>query len=765
MKIVWVVPTLFLAGLAFAAGRLDNASRPVEGDKVKDRFVPAPYDRQRIGGLLGERLKLNLEGNLLRADDPALLAGLENRSATPAWISEYIGRFLHAASNTWAYSGDQRLRNTMDRMARALIAAQLPDRHLAGSDGDQHWTIEDVWGHKYALAGLLNYYQVTGDRSALDAARKIGDLLTRIFSPGKIFRSDAQLGLAAASVLEPACTLYRYTGERRNLASQVVRAYQPRNEMGFLQPLVRTGSVYKTANGRASDILSNLMGLVELYRLTGEETFLKPALVAWKDILAKRLYVTGTTSSGGYFKDDFVLPGEESAQVGEGCATWTWLQLNWHLLRLTGEPQYADELERTVYNQLLGAQDPRTGESCHFTPLIGKKRPASATHCCAASQSRAISIIPQMAWGTLQGGPAVLFYTPGEVTLPVQAGDGAMEVGLKSETRFPLDGGVVLTIEPSRPGRFPVFLRVPSWCSRYTASVNGTVVSGKPGQFLRLERSWQRGERIEVRMDMTVQVLSGGRSYPGYVAIQRGPQVLALDRSLNLGVPFLHRAAPAALSDLQLLDTSRKLPAGWWGVQAYSVGGVVVGRSANGKQPVTRKELTLAPFADARDYRVWLASPDKIPLGPVALTAFGTESWSRDGNGDGSICDERSDTFRTTSQGTPAQEDWYAVEMDQPQTIVRAVYRHGKLFRNGGWFDTSEGKPLIQIKRTREGPWETAARLDTYPQAASARPPDLYDGQAFEVKLAAPVKAAGIRILGRPGQAFSSCAELAAYER
>jgi hypothetical protein len=192
---------------------------------------------------------------------------------------------------------------------------------------------------------------------------------------------------------------------------------------------------------------------------------------------------------------------------------------------------------------------------------------------------------------------------------------------------------------------------------------------------------------------------------------------------------------------------------------------VVVGRSANGKQPVTRKELTLAPFADARDYRVWLASPDKIPLGPVALTAFGTESWSRDGNGDGSICDERSDTFRTTSQGTPAQEDWYAVEMDQPQTIVRAVYRHGKLFRNGGWFDTSEGKPLIQIKRTREGPWETAARLDTYPQAASARPPILYDGQAFEVKLAAPVKAAGIRILGRPGQAFSSCAELAAYER
>jgi DUF1680 family protein len=765
MMILLGVSTLLLAGLASAAGRLNNTSRPVENDKVKDQFIPAPYDRQKIGGLLGERLRLNLEGNLVRVDEPGLLAELQNRPSKPPRISEYIGKFLHAASNTWAYTGDQRLKNTMDRLVRALIAAQLPDGYLAIANGDPRWTIEDVWGHKYVLIGLLSYYQVTGDRPALDAARKIGDLLTRTFSPGTIFRSGPELGLAAASVLEPACTLYRYTGEKRNLASHIVRAYHLPNGMGFLQPPVGALSLYKTANGTASDILSNLVGLLELHRLTGDESFLKPALAAWKDILAKRLYVTGTTSSGEYFKDDFVLPGEEGARVGYGCATWSWLQLNWQLLRLTGQPQYADELERTVYNQLLGAQDPRNGELSCFTPLIGRKKPAPITECCSSSALRGISMIPQLAWGTLQGGPAVLFYTPGEVTLPVQAADGAVEVGIKSETRFPLDGDVALSIEPSRPARFPVFLRVPSWCSRYTASVGGTVVSGQPGQFLRLERTWQRGERVEVRMDMTVQVLPGGRSYPGYVTIQRGPQVLALDRSLNPAVPFLHRAAPAALSALQLLDASRKLPAGWRGAQAYSIAGLVVGRSANGKQFVARKELTLVPFADARDYRVWLPRPDQLPLGPVALTAFGTESWSRDGNGDGSICDERSDTYRTTSQGSPAPEDWYAVEMDQPQIILRAVYRHGKLFPHGGWFDTSEGKPLIQIKRTREGSWETVAMLDSYPQTTSARPPNLYDGQAFEVKFKEPVRAAGIRIVGRPGQAFSSCAELAAYER
>ena len=49
--------------------------------------------------------------------------------------------------------------------------------------------------------------------------------------------------------------------------------------------------------------------------------------------------------------------------MAKGCATVTWLQLTWELLRLTGEPQYGEELEHTVYNALLGAQDPPTGTS------------------------------------------------------------------------------------------------------------------------------------------------------------------------------------------------------------------------------------------------------------------------------------------------------------------------------------------------------------------------------------------------------------------
>lgn len=91
-------------------------------------------------------------------------------------------------------------------------------------------------------------------------------------------------------------------------------------------------------------------------------------------------------------------------------------------------------------------------------------------------------------------------------------------------------------------------------------------------------------------MDMTIRLLDGGKSYPNTVAVARGPQILALEKSLNPVSPDevvmsgdMPRLQPAAGS----------LPAGWGGTQAYAL-------NAGGRQ------LTLVPFADAAEFRVWL---------------------------------------------------------------------------------------------------------------------------------------------------------------
>jgi DUF1680 family protein len=578
---------------------LGGVRRPVVEAKVADRFAPAPYDRQRVDGLLGARMRANLDARLLRVDEPRLLAGFRHRPGEQEWIGEHAGKFLDAAANTWAYTRDERLKTLMDRLARELVATQQADGYLGTYVDGQRWTSWDVWVHKYDLIGMLAYHRVTGSELALDSAKRVADLLCRTFGEAEgqrdIVRAGEHVGMAATSVLEPMCTLYRYTGERRYLdfCYYLTRAYDQSHGPKVIRTLAETGRVDKTANGKAYEMLSNLVGLLELYRITGDATFLAPALAAWKDITAHRLYITGTASSREHFQDDFVLPADKKASMGEGCVTVTWVQLNWHLLRLTGEPQYAEEIERSVYNHLLGAQDPANGNICYYTPLNGTKSYTPGINCCVSSEPRGISMIPQLAWGTRDRGVAVLLYTQGQASISA----GGLDVELRSQTRFPADGAVKLTVAPPRTARFPLYLRVPAWTSRYTASVGGAKLRGKPGEFLTIDRVWKPGDTVTIDMDMTVRLLPGGKSYPNSVAVRRGPQVLALDAAANPNqdLRFVALDGPTRLGHVTDAD-------------AFTAEAVV----ANLDGSRTRKHVVLVPFADARNYRVWLARADAL---------------------------------------------------------------------------------------------------------------------------------------------------------
>jgi hypothetical protein len=107
--------------------------------------------------------------------------------------------------------------------------------------------------------------------------------------------------------------------------------------------------------------------------------------------------------------------------------------------------------------------------------------------------------------------------------------------------------------------------------------------------------------------------------------------------------------------------------------------------------------------------------------------------------------------------------------LDEPATVGRVVYAHGKTFHDGGWFDARAGKPRIQIQTARGGAWEDAGELKDYPATTATSPGKLRGGETFNCQLSAPVKVFGVRVVGKPAcgnnprQAFSSCAELQAF--
>ena len=175
------LPPLMLLAMTLLPVTLFGAAHEMVTNKVADEFTPAAFDTQQIGGLLAERMRVNLEGRLLHVNEQAILAGFEHRPGEQEWIGDHAGKFLDAAANTWVSTHDARLKTLMDRVAHSLIAAQLPDGYLGTYTDDQRWTNWDVWVHKYDLIGLLSYYRVTGDPAALGTAKKIGDLLVRTF--------------------------------------------------------------------------------------------------------------------------------------------------------------------------------------------------------------------------------------------------------------------------------------------------------------------------------------------------------------------------------------------------------------------------------------------------------------------------------------------------------------------------------------------------------------------------------------------------------
>src|ERR1700678_4571373 len=97
---------------------------------VPPALHPLTPSAVRIGGWLGARIDANESRRLLVVDTEPLLDGYRHRPGNQPWIGEHVGKWMHAATLAWAYSGDEALRRKLDTVAAALIATQEPDGYL-----------------------------------------------------------------------------------------------------------------------------------------------------------------------------------------------------------------------------------------------------------------------------------------------------------------------------------------------------------------------------------------------------------------------------------------------------------------------------------------------------------------------------------------------------------------------------------------------------------------------------------------------------------
>lgn len=539
---------------------------PVQS-KVKLAFQPNNLSKSEYTGWLADRMKINADKRLLQLDLEMILEPFKNRPGKQWWAGEHVGKFLHAATYSWRYSKDEQMLARMVSVANDLIDSQLPDGYLGTYLGNDQFAqgdglgwdapVWDVWTHKYNLIGLLTYYEATKYEPALNAAKRAADLMHNLFVVQKrsLRLASAHMGMAATSVLEPIAVLYRLTGERHYLdfCHFIIEAWEdeadPETWMyedgcRLLNSLLEHGNVYKTANRKAYEMLSNLVGLLEFYRVQPDERYFTACVNAWTDITTKRLYITGTTSYFEQFTPDNRLPPGKA--VGEGCVTVSWLQFNHHLLELTGEVKYADELERTTYNSLLAAQSPLSGEVSYFSPLIGKKKYNEhdlnmdpAISCCSSSIPRGIAMIPTFVSGLLNEKPTLLQYLPGSHVINCLINNEQNEILLDVSGNYPKSGNFEIVLKLQKTSTFSLVLRVPEWTEYFVAIIDDIHYAANGNRFVEINRQWTTGDIITVEIPLIIRNIPDGDKTTNFTAFVRGPQILAEDTSVERekGIP------------------------------------------------------------------------------------------------------------------------------------------------------------------------------------------------------------------------------------
>jgi hypothetical protein len=754
---------------------------PVIADR-QDSQIP---DRVQLSGWIGTRVRVNETNRLVKLDPNRLLEGFRSRPGRHKWDGEHLGKWMHAATLAWANTGNPALRAKLDYAAAELAKCQLHDGYLGTYIDTERWTEWDVWSHKYNLIGLITYMRHTGNLAPLPTCRRMGDLLCGTFGdePGKrdLIPAGHHVGMAPSSVLEPMVWLYRLTGEPRYLdfCKYILRAWEQPNGPKIISTLLKSKRVDQVGNNKAYEMLSCINGALEYHRTVGEPQILEAALNAWQDIVIKRLYLTGTASYREFFHADYNLPNVNN--VGETCVTVTWLQFNAHLLRLTGEARFAEQIERTVLNQLFGSQHPDGSAWGYYVQMQGKKpyNPDLDGHCCGSSGPRGIALIPTFAVTTDSDGIVVNLYDSNTAQLNLH---DATPVTVTTDTRYPSDERIRITITPAKAKSFSVKLRIPSWCANPVVRVNGRSMKVPPGKdgYAAIHREWKAGDQIQLRFKLEPRVIVGDFKNEGKLAVLYGPLVLAADEAMLGGKGRELNAIGPAASDLASLRiTPQPAPAflkTWPGAQTFRMNAIVraetlshVGQSLGGGSRGAATQIGLVPFADAgangTAYKIWL--PYAQPRPSRNLLLDGIEIRSRRPN-HGSVVDEFQ-TIAHTRNVRRWPNDFYGVELEEAVRVAQIVFVHGQSGPDGGWFDASAGKPRVEIKSRPDAEWETLCEFANYPATTAANPAGLRDMERIVCDLPKPVEVFGIRVIGKPAggnnpkQNWTSCAELQAF--
>ncbi len=578
-----------------------------DAQTIPAAMTPTSRPARFTSGILGDRLHKNIANLLLRIDTQHFTDAYRQEHDRGFAEPEFAGHYVDAALAAWRSSADPVFSDRAAQVAETMVRHQRADGYLGtyrpGLEFDPTFS---VWNQQFSIMALLLYHQHSGDRAALAAAVRCADYIATSYSraDGPSLFAAINQGMENSCILIEFVRLFDLTGEPRFLefAQWIVARWESGStrlvsatEMGL--PVWTTIGTFK-----ALESILCYRGILRLGCTTGNVRYVNAVRAYWEDL---RQWMIGPTGNGAiweFWNPSAAQPLEltNEFRANENCVAVGWMQLSAELFRLTGDPAYMDEFEKTLYNHLLGSQAIDGHDFSYYQGHLGAKVHATMPNRYSCCRYRGMTMLTQLGEHVIthrDDGLAVVLYGSSTVDTAV---DG-VPVRVRQATDYPRDPTVGISVDPASPVAFTLGFRVPATAEIETVSLNAEVVAvERSGGFASIRRIWSPGDRVEVAFRLrTVRTEAVINDRP-VVLTTYGPLVLAIDT---------HEGTPLDSTVVDLRSGAALQPAhpsDWSRIVRFTVDGAI-GRSA---YPVTLVDYASAGSIAPREdrFRIWVTA-------------------------------------------------------------------------------------------------------------------------------------------------------------
>ncbi len=483
-------------------------------------LIPLPIRSIQPKGWLATQLQLMATGLLGRLPELSPWCRWEgNAWANPKgeghspW--EELPYWLRGFTMLAYLTRDQHLITEAQRWIDAILSGQEPSGYFGPRE---NWRNRDLWPHMLALEILRVHYEATGDNRVIPFMLRFCRWLTNVPREDLIppTRGGGWQHIRGGDLLDSVLWLYNQTGEAWLLElARIVHERTADWAKGIPHRVIPFW-------WHGVNICQGFREPAQFWQLAKEPQYLQATIRNYELVMD----IYGQVPGGMFGADENCRPGYTGPQqAAETCSMAEFIKSHAMLARITGDGIWADRAEEIAFNSLPAAFTPDykalhyltapnmvqldRGNKAPYLQNAGTMlsyEPYETYRCCQHNHGLGWTSFAQHLWmATPQNGLAAVLYAPCEVTAKV--GDGTT-VRLTTVTDYPFDDTVVITVHTPKPVRFPLTLRIPSWCEGATVSVNKRLLKGnlKPNTFATVERVWRSGDVVHLRLPMQLQI-------------------------------------------------------------------------------------------------------------------------------------------------------------------------------------------------------------------------------------------------------------------